>query len=139
MNLELCNSGIIWCIPASGRSGENPRRGGELRELPGPAAEDIDLASVMHALADPSRLRTVSALAGSAELCCADLGELPGLVGLAKSTRSHHLRVLREAGVIRTGYDGQRKFVALRRGDLAARVPGAREAVQPGARPQLTI
>ena len=137
MNLELCNSGIIWCIPASGRSGENPRRGGELRELPGPAAEDIDLASVMHALADPSRLRTVSALAGPAELCCADLGELPGLVGLAKSTRSHHLRVLREAGVIRTRYDGQRKLVTLRREDLDARFPGLLEAILAGARSEL--
>ena len=105
-----------------------------MRELPGPAADDIDLASVMHALADPSRLRTVSILAESPELCCGDLGELSGSLGLAKSTRSHHLRVLREAGVVRARYDGQRKFVMLRKDDLDARFPGLLDAVLAGAR-----
>jgi DNA-binding transcriptional ArsR family regulator len=108
-----------------------------MRELPGPAVEDIDMASVMHALADPSRLRTVSALAETSDLCCADLGELAGSQGLAKSTRSHHLRVLREAGVIRTRYDGQRKLVALRREDLDARFPGLLDAVLVGARSEI--
>jgi DNA-binding transcriptional ArsR family regulator len=110
-----------------------------LRELPGPAVEEIDLASVMHALADPSRLRTVSALAETSELCCSDLGALPGSAGLAKSTRSHHLRVLREAGVIRTRYDGQRKLVSLRREDLDARFPGLLDAVLAGARSGMAI
>jgi DNA-binding transcriptional ArsR family regulator len=108
-----------------------------LRELPGPALEDIDLASVMHALADPSRLRTVSALAETSELCCADLGELTGSLGLSKSTRSHHLRVLREAGVIRTRYDGQRKLAMLRRNDLDARFPGLLDAILVGARSEI--
>jgi DNA-binding transcriptional ArsR family regulator len=108
-----------------------------LRELPGPAIEDIDLASVMHALADPSRLHTVSALADANEVCCSDLGELTASLGLAKSTRSHHLRVLREAGVIRTRYDGQRKLVMLRRDDLDARFPGLLDAVLVGARSEL--
>ncbi len=105
-----------------------------MRELPGPAVEDIDLASIMHALADPSRLRTVSILADSPELCCSDLGELTRSLGLAKSTRSHHLRVLREAGVIRTRYDGQRKLVSLRKDDLDSRFPGLLDAVLSGAR-----
>ena len=105
-----------------------------MRELPGPTVEDIDLASVMHALADPSRLHTVSALAETSEVCCAELGELTASLGLAKSTRSHHLRVLREAGVIRTRYDGQRKLVMLRRDDLDARFPGLLDAILLGAR-----
>jgi DNA-binding transcriptional ArsR family regulator len=105
-----------------------------LRELPGPGVDDIDLASVMHALADPSRLRTVSALAESPELCCSDLGELTRSLGLAKSTRSHHLRVLREAGVINMRHDGQRKMVTLRKDDLDARFPGLLDAVLVGAR-----
>jgi DNA-binding transcriptional ArsR family regulator len=109
----------------------------ELRELPGPAVEDIDLASVMHALADPSRLRTIIALADTTELCCADLGEVTGSLGLAKSTRSHHLRVLREAGVIRTRYDGHRKLATLRRDDLDARFPGLLDAILVGARSEI--
>jgi DNA-binding transcriptional ArsR family regulator len=108
-----------------------------LRELPGPSVEDIDLASVMHALADPSRLRTVSALAGTTELCCSDLDEVTGARGLAKSTRSHHLRVLREAGVIRARHDGQRKLVTLRRDDLDGRFPGLLDAVLAGARSEI--
>jgi DNA-binding transcriptional ArsR family regulator len=108
-----------------------------LRELPGPAVEDIDLATVMHALADPSRLRTVSALADTTEVCCSELGELTASLGLAKSTRSHHLRVLREAGVIGTRYDGQRKLVTLRRNDLDSRFPGLLDAVLVGARSEL--
>jgi DNA-binding transcriptional ArsR family regulator len=76
----------------------------------------------------------VSVLAETTELCCGDLGDLTGSLGLAKSTRSHHLRVLREAGVISTRYDGQRKFITLRRGDLDARFPGLVDAVIAAAR-----
>jgi DNA-binding transcriptional ArsR family regulator len=108
------------------------KRGEWVRDLWGPATRDIDLASVMHALADPSRLRTVAALAEVTSLCCTDLGELPGSQGLAKSTRSHHLRVLREAGVISTRYVGQRKLVTLRRDDLDAQFPGLLDAVLVG-------
>jgi DNA-binding transcriptional ArsR family regulator len=137
--LELSNSATMCGIPASDRFRRERTHEGarELRELPGPAVEDIDLASVMHALADPSRLRTVSILAESPELCCSDLGELTRSLGLAKSTRSHHLRVLREAGVITTRYDGQRKLVSLRKDDLDARFPGLVDAVLGGARSEL--
>jgi DNA-binding transcriptional ArsR family regulator len=106
-----------------------------MRELPEPTVEEIDLASVMHALADPSRLRSVAALAEATDLTsCTDLAELAGAEGLAKSTWSHHLRVLREAGVIRTRHDGTRKFVTLRRADLDHRFPGLLDAVLEGAR-----
>jgi len=84
-----------------------------MRELPEPATEEIDLASVMHALADPSRLRSVAALSETDGVTtCTDLADLAGAEGLAKSTWSHHLRVLREAGVIRTRHDGTRKLVS---------------------------
>src|SRR5665213_2947355 len=56
----------------------------------------MDLASVMHALADPSRLRMVAALDNEPELSCAALGERAG-TGSAKSTTTHHLGVLRGA------------------------------------------
>ena len=41
-----------------------------------------------------------------------------------KSTLSHHLKVLREAGVTRTRQEGTRCFVTLRRDSLDARLPG---------------
>jgi DNA-binding transcriptional ArsR family regulator len=54
-------------------------------------------------------------------------GELRAPV--AKSTLSHHLRVLRDAGVTRTRQEGTRCFVELRRGDLDRRFPGLLDAV----------
>jgi ArsR family transcriptional regulator, arsenate/arsenite/antimonite-responsive transcriptional repressor len=56
-----------------------------------------ELASHFKALADPARVAIVNRLAGSDELCvCHLVGEL----GLAQPTVSHHLRLLREAGLI---------------------------------------
>jgi DNA-binding transcriptional ArsR family regulator len=89
-----------------------------------PERDAIELASVLDALSDPVRLEIVGTLAGGGELAC-------GLLGgrVADSTRSHHLRVLREAGVTVTRRDGTRRLVSLRREDLDARFPGLLDAV----------
>jgi DNA-binding transcriptional ArsR family regulator len=94
-------------------------------------AEDMDLASVMHALADPSRLRMIAALATTPELSCAALGEQAG-TGLAKSTTTHHLGVMRGAGLISTRHEGQRKLARLRRAEVDSRFPGLLDAVIAG-------
>src|SRR5580692_11863472 len=104
----------------------------ERAELP---VEEINLASVMHALADPSRLRMVAALDGRPELSCAALGEKAG-TAMAKSTTTHHLGVLREAGLITTRHEGQRRLATLRRSDLDARFPGLLDAVIAGVTSQ---
>jgi DNA-binding transcriptional ArsR family regulator len=98
-----------------------------MRERPEVARDELDLASVMHALADPSRLRMVAALGGGMELACAVLGQQAG--GMAKSTTSHHLSVLRDAGLIRTRHEGQRKLATLRRAELDEKFPGLLDAV----------
>ena len=102
-----------------------------MRERPELPAEELHLASVMHALADPSRLRMVAALDGRPELSCAALGAEAG-TGLAKSTTTHHLGVLREAGLITTRQEGQRKLATLRRAQLDSRFPGLLDAVIAG-------
>ncbi|WP_411121884.1 ArsR/SmtB family transcription factor [Streptomyces sp. x-19] len=95
------------------------------RSLPHPALEEIRLAQVLHALADPMRLRIVCALAAAeGELNCADI-ELP----VSKSTCTHHFRVLREHGVIQQIYRGTAKMNGLRRGDLEALFPGLIDGV----------
>jgi ArsR family transcriptional regulator len=54
------------------------------------------LAAQFKALGDPTRLAIVNQLAGQAECCvCA----LDGL-GLSQPTISHHLRILRDAGLV---------------------------------------
>jgi ArsR family transcriptional regulator len=52
---------------------------------------------LLAALADPIRLDIVRELAGSAEVCACDFTEG---CGVSQPTVSHHLKVLREAGVV---------------------------------------
>jgi len=99
--------------------------------LPMPAADELDLVAVLSALGDPARLEIVTALTRAPEVACGHL--LEGR--MAKSTRSHHLRVLRESGVIATRATGTFKYSRLRRDDLQARFPGLLDAVLTGARP----
>ena len=46
-----------------------------------------------------------------------------------KSTLTHHMRVLREAGLIWQEPTGTTKFTSLRRADIDARFPGLLDAV----------
>ncbi|CAL9591151.1 hypothetical protein SUDANB6_05262 [Streptomyces sp. enrichment culture] len=90
------------------------------RDLPHPAREEIRLEGVLHALADPMRLRIVRELAADGdELSCSQF-DLP----VTKSTTTHHFRVLRENGVIRQTYRGTAKMNGLRRDDLEGLFPG---------------
>src|ERR671932_778036 len=95
-----------------------------MKPMSEPATEAISLPGVMAALSDPVRVRIVRALADGGEAAC-NTFEL----GVAKATRSHHLRVLREAGLTHTRADGTRRLVSLRRDDLDARFPGLLDAV----------
>jgi DNA-binding transcriptional ArsR family regulator len=89
-----------------------------------PAASAITLPGVMAALSDPARVEIVRGLSALGEAPCG-VFEL----GVSKATRSHHLRVLREAGVTRTRAEGTRRIMSLRREDLDARFPGLLDAV----------
>lgn len=89
-----------------------------------PAPEEMTLIDVMGALSDPIRIGLVRVLADGQER---GWGELRAPV--AKSTLSHHLRVLKDAGVTRTRQEGNRCFVELRRSDLELRFPGLLNAV----------
>lgn len=96
-----------------------------MRLPPGPSRDELDLATVLHALSDPLRLELVAGLDGVDEACAGDiLGDK-----VAKSTRSHHGRVLREAGVVDARYVGTTKYVRLRRADLDARFPGLLDSI----------
>ena len=89
-----------------------------------PPADALELPKVLHALSDPVRLDLVRQLDAGTECRCGTMG-----VPVAKSTLSHHLKVLREAGVTHTRPDGTTRFVSLRREDLEARFPGLLDAV----------
>ncbi|HKS98577.1 MAG TPA: helix-turn-helix domain-containing protein [Rugosimonospora sp.] len=96
------------------------------RDLAHPDTADLVLTDVLFALSDPMRLAIVRQLAEGplVELPCQEVG------GPApKSTRSHHLKTLREAGVIRNVPSGRERRVSLRREDLQSRFPGLLDAV----------
>ncbi|MCU1451403.1 MAG: ArsR family transcriptional regulator [Acidimicrobiales bacterium] len=90
-----------------------------------PGRDELRLVDVLHALSDPVRLQLVEILDETeGALACVDI-PLP----VGKSTASHHLRVLREAGVARCRMDGTRRYYSLRREDLEARFPGVLDSV----------
>jgi DNA-binding transcriptional ArsR family regulator len=95
-----------------------------MKEARHPEVGEIRLTEVMSALGDPIRVGLVRLMSDGQERGWGDLR-----VPVAKSTLSHHLRVLRDAGITRTRQDGTRCFVVLRRHELDARFPGLIGAV----------
>ena len=69
--------------------------GPETPPLPEEAREE--LAARFKALADPTRVALVNRLAAADEVCVCDLNTA---FDLSQPTISHHLRILREAGLV---------------------------------------
>ena len=55
------------------------------------------LAGMFRALADPARVKVLSMLLNADELCACDLA---ASIGKSAATTSHHLKLLRDAGLI---------------------------------------
>ena len=89
-----------------------------------PHGDEMTLAAVMAALSDPMRVAIVRQLAAEGERTCGTFD-----LGISKATRSHHFRVLREAGLTRTRAEGTHRHVSLRREAVDARFPGLLDAV----------
>lgn len=78
--------------------------------MPGDTAHDMRIAELARALAHPARLRILRLLMATPG-CIG--GEIVGAVGLAQSTVSEHLRILKAAGVIRGEIAGPRVCYAI--------------------------
>ena len=86
-----------------------------------PQRDDITLAGVLAALADPLRLRIVKNLLERKDcMSCTEAAPCPDM---AKSTLSNHFRVLREAGLIQTSKKGVEHRNVVREADINARFP----------------
>lgn len=84
------------CPPAADQPDPRPIEG---------AAADDELAMLAKALGHPARVRIVRLLVRKNACVCGDLvDELP----LAQSTVSQHLKVLKDAGLVRGDIDGPR-------------------------------
>ena len=86
-----------------------------------PARDEITLAGVLAALADPKRLRIVRSLFAKDE--CMSCTEATPCPDMAKSTLSNHFRILREAGLIQTTKKGVEHRNVVREADINARFP----------------
>lgn len=95
------------------------------REHAHPALHEVELVTVLAALAEPTRLRIVRMLADmDGEHAWKDI-DLP----IAQSTLSHHLKILRNAGLVQNRTEGTRCFISLRDEELEGRFPGLLESV----------
>lgn len=95
-------------------------------ELAHPQVDDLEVGSVLLALADENRRRVVAELAErpDEERLCASF-DLP----VGKSSRTRHWRVLREAGLVFQRDAGNGLYMRLRKDDLDRRFPGLIQAV----------
>jgi len=74
-----------------------------------PASAIANMTELFAAIADPTRLRIISALAAE-ELCVCDLA---ATIGQSESAVSHQLRVLRLKGLVRVRRAGRLAYYAL--------------------------
>ena len=97
------------------------------RNLPHPDLAAVELTAVLFALSDPARLELVRLIARDGPQTVANCHLVDPEV--PKSTFSHHLKTLREAGLIRNEPSGRQRMVSLRRAELDARFPGLLDSV----------
>jgi ArsR family transcriptional regulator len=83
---------------------------------PSARSELAELARALQALGHPARLRILTELAGRDSCVC---GEIVRIMPLAQATVSQHLKVLKEAGLIRGTIDGRRSCYCIDRPAVA--------------------
>jgi DNA-binding transcriptional ArsR family regulator len=90
-----------------------------MRQMKQPNIEEVDLVEIMYALSDPTRLEIVKCLAAEGrELTCGELD-----LNRPKSSMSHHFKILRGAGLVRTVIKGTEHMNSLRLEELEGRFP----------------
>ncbi|NIJ12106.1 ArsR family transcriptional regulator [Saccharomonospora amisosensis] len=95
---------------------------------PMPVVEAQVLASLLQTLGDPTRLRILTAL----EEACVPVSAIVEATGVRQPTVSHHLRILRDRGLVRGERRGGYVFYCLATEGLSE----ALEALRPLARPE---
>jgi ArsR family transcriptional regulator len=78
------------------------------------AIDPSAVAQVHHALADPTRVSILEALAGGEHCVC----DLTGQLGVAQSRLSFHLKALRDAGLVSARRSGRWMYYHLNQGAL---------------------
>ncbi len=96
------------------------------KQLDHPDVATVAMTEVLFALSDPARLDLVRLLAGEGPQTIANCHIVDPTA--PKSTFSHHLKTLREAGLIRNEPHGRQRMLSLRRSEIDERFPGLLDA-----------
>lgn len=92
-----------------------------------PDLTDVELTTVLFALSDPARLDLVRLIDAEGPQTVAQCHVVDP--DAAKSTFSHHLKTLREAGLVRNEPAGRQRTISLRRSEIDDRFPGLLDSV----------
>jgi len=87
-----------------------PGRGRRLRAARPPASEADRLASGFRALGEPTRLSLALALREGDELCVCDLS---WIAERPQNLTSHHMKVLKNGGIVRSRREGKMTIYSL--------------------------
>ena len=95
-----------------------------MKPLIHPAIEDVPVEAILHALADPVRVALFGEVV--AQDCSQSCTTLGGVLHapIPKSTLSQHMRILREAGLIRGERRGTEMRNTARCDEIETRYPG---------------
>ncbi|ANY70935.1 hypothetical protein BBD42_23210 [Paenibacillus sp. BIHB 4019] len=96
-----------------------------MRAMRVPEANEMKLTTVLHALSDPVRLKIVLCLARTGEKNCSSFE----VEHLSKSTLSHHVKILREGGIIQPRIEGKQHYYSIRRDNLDLCFPGLLDSI----------
>ena len=109
-----------------------------MRPLDHPEIADVPLEAILHALADPVRVKIFADIAQQScpQNCTAfmNIAAKP----IPKSTLSQHFRILREAGLIRSERRGVEMHNTSRAEEVDARYPGLLVAIAKAHKIQMT-
>jgi DNA-binding transcriptional ArsR family regulator len=94
----------------------------------GPNLDEVELGVIFAALSNPTRRLVVEELLRRPDFASGTCSELELEVG--KSTMTHHMRTLREAGLITETDYGNRLEIRLRHDELEARFPGLLDLIR---------
>ncbi|HEY8084196.1 MAG TPA: helix-turn-helix domain-containing protein [Methylophilaceae bacterium] len=87
-----------------------------------PPKDEMTLEGILTALSDPVRITIIKNLLKVDG--CSSCSEAAPYPDMAKSTLSHHFRILRETGLIRTNKQGVENRNVVRLEDINERFPG---------------
>lgn len=91
-----------------------------------PELSEMSIEEILKALGDPVRLSAVRQIAAhhEPELACKSFQH-----DVSKPTFSHHIKILREAGIIQVRHDGVKSMISLRKQDMEQKFPGLLTAI----------